>query len=710
MSNLVELKKISALEGYSFIIPDFQRGYKWTNRQVFDLLDDLKEFMQDGNNSHSFYCLQPLVVKEEEEKWLVIDGQQRLTTLFLLQCYLGCQDIYNIKYQTRSDSAEYLDYFRNYISYKAKIGVLKDKNVDYFHMYEAYYYMEKWFDANKDVCKPKMRDTIKNKTQFIWYKCYEENVVEVFTRINIGKIGLTNAELIKAVMLNQSNWTDTVAVEAEQYHIAEEWNQMEITLQNDEFWYFICNKTDRYSTRIELLFDMIRQLNIMYPEEQKKTSKESKHNDFEVIGDDQYRTFRYFYNFFKENDDKVTAREKAWNEVRKLFQVLNEWYKDVECYHYIGYLIECKPSGVNISKLYEQWRDSNNKEQYKKDLKDHTRKVIKSCNKKEDKCVLDQQYEIGDKDPKKTICRPILLLHNIQLVIKQNKKDEKDAFQENVFYRFPFYLLKSQNWDVEHIDSNTTNNLADNYARLLWLLQYEKEEWLPEDIKDELDGLLKDIKDYLKVKGNDEPSTDDADQEMDEESEEGDENEMEGPEKTEAELLESRKHEDQDNTRAEEEDIRTKMKTFSFEQDINGVKTNRFDDLVSKIEDAYDKVVKDKEGKSSPDYLNRYDKNKIWNFTLLDSKTNRSYGNSIFPRKRRTIVARDQGKEYVLSFEKGIFVFKLEDSNKSAFIPPVTRNVFMKYYTDSASDFSKWTKNDARAYKEDIKAMLEEFL
>ena len=74
-------------------------------------------------------------------------------------------------------------------------------------------------------------------------------------------------------------------------------------------------------------------------------------------------------------------------------------------------------------------------------------------------------------------------------------------------------------------------------------------------------------------------------------------------------------------------------------------------------------------------------------------------------------MARDQGKEYVLHFfEKDEFVFKLENSNKSAFIPPVTRNVFMKYYTDSASDFSAWTLNDAEKYKEDMKAMLEEFL
>ncbi len=719
--NVVKLKKISELNGSSYIIPDFQRGYKWTKRQVIDLLDDMKEYMQDRNekNPNSFYCLQPLVVEcEEPNRWQVLDGQQRLTTLFLLQCYLRSQNIYTIEYQTRDDSAIYLNFFQEYDSNNTEIENLKEKNVDYFHIYNAYSYIRKWFDDNKftDEDKIIMLSTLQDKTQFIWYECKGENVVEVFTRINIGKIGLNSAELIKAVMLNQNNWENAGAIEAEQYHIAEEWNQMEITLQNDELWYFICNKSDRYNTRIELLFDMICELNLLYPNEnqRKKKSEGIKHKDIEIIGDDQYRTFRYFYIYFKGNNKKVDARVKAWNEVKKLFQVLNEWYKDVECYHYIGYLIECKPSGVNISTLYDQWRNCKNKEEYKERLKERIRNVIKSCNRQIVECVLNQVYEIGDNAPKKTVCRPILLLHNIQLVIKQNKKDEKDIFQENVFYRFPFYLLKSQNWDVEHIDSNTTNNLADNYARLLWLLQYEHEGWLSRGIKEELTNLLNDIKKHLSKTDSDAQSAskstaEDNPQETDGELEGENENEMGEPVRTVAELLESRKNEGQVSIRAEEDNIRAKMKTFSFESDkiVNDkdVKTNRFDDLVSKIEEEYEK-----ENKTSHNRLNRTEKNQIWNFTLLDSKTNRSYGNSIFPRKRRTIVARDQGKEYVLRFENDKFVFKLEDSDKSAFIPPVTRNVFMKYYTDNASDFSAWTLSDAAAYKEDMKAMLAEFL
>lgn len=709
MPNTVVLKTIGDLckENYSFSIPDFQRGYKWTSRQVEDLLNDLEEFVSNKSKDE-FYCLQPLVVvpsivDKENNNWSVIDGQQRLTTIFMILSFLNYDTIFSISYQTRKDSADYLGYFKNFEVNKIDIEAQKEYNTDYYHIYNTYKTVKKWF-INKPqtdlVClKCKFRNTLLNRTKFIWYECNEDNVVEVFTRINIGKIGLTNAELIKALMLNSSNWQDKNSVESEQYHIAEEWNRMEITLQNDEFWYFLCNKSDIYSTRIELLFDVIC-----------KNNRLNKDNNASSIGNDQYRTFRYFYNYFKSKDATLI---ECWGEVRRLFQVLTEWYKDVECYHYIGFLIECKKENNAVKDWYETWCSSKGKNKFKKELKNEVKKFI-NFNKEEDiDTLLNQQYEIrvgNKKEISKTVCRPILLLHNIQLVIKQNKKDEKDIFQENVFYRFPFYLLKINNWDVEHIDSNTTNNLSDNYARLLWLLQYEKEEWLSESLQNELIELLGDIKMHLKKNKTNESSASDNDNDICNEEEdnliEEDDNDadssQEVEETTSIEKLESQiKLPVSNEYNVDEEEIRQKMKSFVFEKDG----TNRFDEIVSKIESEYEASVQ-KNNKR----LNRFDKNKIWNFTLLDSKTNRSYGNSIFPRKRRTIMARDMGKECMLKFENGEFVFEMVDTAKSAFIPPVTRNVFMKYYTPNAADFSLWNKDDAEAYKNDIKNMLSDFL
>ena len=79
---------INQLTGETFIIPDYQRGYRWQPTLVEQLLNDLWEFA----HSHQFalssekspYCLQPIVVSQREDgRWEVIDGQQRLTTIYL---------------------------------------------------------------------------------------------------------------------------------------------------------------------------------------------------------------------------------------------------------------------------------------------------------------------------------------------------------------------------------------------------------------------------------------------------------------------------------------------------------------------------------------------------------------------------------------------------------------------------------------------------
>jgi uncharacterized protein with ParB-like and HNH nuclease domain len=127
MNNL-ELKSIEDLQDMSFFIPAYQRGYRWTTRQVEDLLDDIAEFISNG--AKGIYCIQPLVVVERKDAdvierikqaddidtikkllkgmWEVVDGQQRLTTIKLIQYGLGMSS-YTIEYETRQGSAEYLD-------------------------------------------------------------------------------------------------------------------------------------------------------------------------------------------------------------------------------------------------------------------------------------------------------------------------------------------------------------------------------------------------------------------------------------------------------------------------------------------------------------------------------------------------------------------------------------------------------------------------
>lgn len=61
-----------------FMVPKYQRGYRWQKVNVIDLLSDLLEFL--GNDRQS-YSLQPLVVKENGVYWNVVDGSNVLRLL-----------------------------------------------------------------------------------------------------------------------------------------------------------------------------------------------------------------------------------------------------------------------------------------------------------------------------------------------------------------------------------------------------------------------------------------------------------------------------------------------------------------------------------------------------------------------------------------------------------------------------------------------------
>ncbi|MDI3546239.1 MAG: hypothetical protein PWP68_1656, partial [Rikenellaceae bacterium] len=433
MSNL-NLKSIYEILGENFFVPSYQRGYRWTVQQVKDLLDDIQEFIEqnDVNNDKPIYCIQPLVVKKKKndendasEKWEVIDGQQRLTTIYIILAYLKQENIWKIKYETRSDSEKFLSEIMS-------DGEKYDKYIDYYYMYQAKCTIENWFKSKTEEEKNKFLNTLLKNVQFIWYESDDENPINVFTRLNIGKIPLTNSELIKALFLNKSNFEGNAnEIRKKQQEIAMEWDTIEYTLQNDEFWYFINEKENNVPTRIDFIFDLICKLNLF----SKNISNE--------IGTDEYKTFRYFYLIFK-NGSKETI-DKSWKIIKNVFQTFEEWYNDLELYHYIGFLIA---NNYNLIKILEKkWNNEfKTKESFlNKFIIEEIKKVIKNCNN------LDKIYET-DGNPK-TQCKPLLLLYNIQTIINQNQTLKKsDKYKLPIFYKFPFHLYKKEKWDIEHID------------------------------------------------------------------------------------------------------------------------------------------------------------------------------------------------------------------------------------------------------------------
>ncbi len=68
----------------SYVVPLYQRAFAWGENEIVQLMDDIYDSTCDGN-----YYLGSLVVSRKDGNYEVIDGQQRLTALFLLFHCLG---------------------------------------------------------------------------------------------------------------------------------------------------------------------------------------------------------------------------------------------------------------------------------------------------------------------------------------------------------------------------------------------------------------------------------------------------------------------------------------------------------------------------------------------------------------------------------------------------------------------------------------------
>lgn len=87
----IENHKYSIEEAFRecfYIVPDYQREYVWTDKEVQQLLDDIDEQI-DGDSKREYFIGTILVSPADQKNhYEVIDGQQRLTTFFLLLCAL----------------------------------------------------------------------------------------------------------------------------------------------------------------------------------------------------------------------------------------------------------------------------------------------------------------------------------------------------------------------------------------------------------------------------------------------------------------------------------------------------------------------------------------------------------------------------------------------------------------------------------------------
>lgn len=468
-SEPIEMPVSELLTGnYQFSIPSYQRGYRWESteaggedeqeaKQVDDLLNDLTYFVTSNPHKKANYYLQPLMVKprllaDGSYEWDVLDGQQRLTTMLLvLKClqerlYGGQQfGLYELKYANRKQ----LDF--NRITFDRASAdydfPMANENLDSYYVRKAKDRIERWYD-NELSNNPSLSDKFKEmlfypdetrgvnsspalRAKFIWYNVQalqpgapqlngnRQHDIEVFNRLNRGKISLTDSELIKALFLlcikvAPAYGSSLLTPET----LVRKWDDMGKKFQNEEFWNMIAPKGADYSNRLDLLFDFIK----------------------DCSGNGKGSAYRFYYKKMHGllTSPDINKVEELWTEVKQYFDTLCKWHENVHKHNFIGYLIE---NGEDLANIYSS-----------PDLETKIRKGLGLENVDE----IDTLRYYDNEGYKKI--RKVLLLFNVLTCDKFGQK-------------FPFNLYRDNTFDVEHVNSQTDNPIEKIDEKIAWVKQ-----------------------------------------------------------------------------------------------------------------------------------------------------------------------------------------------------------------------------------------------
>ena len=422
----LETKLVGSVEG-NFDIPSYQRGYRWGKDEVYRLLDDI--YTNGANN----YCLQPVVVRKNLDRYELIDGQQRLTTMFILLKYIQKEFKpriklnYSLSYETRTNSEAFLNSVEK---------ELAETNIDFFHIYNAYQTINGWFIDQKDdvIAADKLYEYLVERVKIIWYEVDEsEDAIALFTRLNIGKIPLTSAELVKAMFLSRDNNSEMDREKQEE--ISLQWDNIEKELHNNSLWYFLTNHSNvKYQTRIDLILDLI-------------SGKPADNKE-------KYYTFFYFDNLNKEEN-----LNKIWREIQHTFLILKDWYEDHELYHKIGYLIASNTKSLQdifvLSRSIIDGRDIT-KSQFKSELDVYIRKSV---------AINGNYSELSyEKTADYAKISRLLLLFNVESVRQNGEQTHWFPFE-----KFKFQKSSKVSWSLEHIHAQQSEGMQKQDDWKEWL-------------------------------------------------------------------------------------------------------------------------------------------------------------------------------------------------------------------------------------------------
>lgn len=659
-NRLLETKHVADLLNMHFHIPNYQRGYRWECKHIEALLDDLYAFSvqmsEMENKAGKFYCIQPLAVvvnkqlsTKDEIVYDVIDGQQRLTTLYLILSYLQdarkflCSGslttaIFSLKYESRDS-----EFFNNE---EYKNSDIKDaiRNIDFFYMTRAYKAIGEWFEKKQinkalilevlipkkykmitglkgeELMKTKESNDKENDVRFIWYEVPSEDnaeSIEVFSQLNYGKTALTATELVKALLFQCDIYTKDKSLMHEiAFRRSCEWDIMEKQLQDPFMWSMYMSEEIYLASHITLVLLLV--FNKLYAELQ------GKYQNLKIDKDSKDFIYQVCSKYLGTNKEGDYAKnvEKVWKKIQSTYTALYNWYKNPDTYHLIGLLIwlkEYKAKDFDSDKRFMLIESMMNeysiksKDEFVRYLKQQIASIIhvdETINTKEGVKPWGVDH-VNYNDNALQLIR-ILVLFNVEDV--RTKQDESA--------RFPFHLLRRFNvTSLEHI--HPQNLIIDNIK---------------------LDTLTK----WLDVKTKS------------------------------LHQLGNKKY---------DQDI-AKLKTLIKDEASYKENKNEAQAIISKIDKEFDELA----------HMSENQMHTLYNMALVDKDTNSALSNNLLDRKREILRDYQERKEtYVLPTTQKVFSKYYSPTKEDNVLPKLwtisDRDAYFKAIKKVYDDFDSYYQN-----------------
>lgn len=466
-----------------YIIPCFQREYSWGEEEIEELIKNIK-----GINKE--YCLGIITVKKNDKQYELIDGQQRLTTLYMIAICSG--------YLKQNDDVNLIneyDYLVN--NKKNKLYKLFDKNPDVFHNIR-----NGWKTVNKYI-KDEDKDFIKEAiTKYLYY--YEISLDDnidlnhYFEVMNSRGVQLSRSDIIKSYIMNKLDNDDD---KARLNYLWYKYENMDAITDNITSFKEIKKKTkNEYKSINEILNST-------------SSNKSDKKLPKVIVNDDSsILNFEYFLLYvirLYKNGDNLNFDVSGEFNLKSLVTEYEDELSNKDSnsiVDFLDYLIKMK----NIYDKYIVKYDSVN-ESWKIGIKNNRLILIQSClrvsftnrrlmhwiyitllyfynsNDIDDYIKMIDNYiknnyirkfisDNESKDYRTGFDTPIIVLNYLDYLIKIHHKEIANTFPELIGLKFEDYKFKFRN-SIEHFmprhneNGNFNDEWVDDFGNLA-LLSY----------------------------------------------------------------------------------------------------------------------------------------------------------------------------------------------------------------------------------------------